>query len=210
MEKLPISLCMIVRNSGKRLAEVINKHKDLVSEVLVLDQDSEDETGEIATKMADVYVKRRNKGFCEPDRNYLFSLAKQPYILNLDDDEELSPEAVEVLERLIKSRGDIFFFRRQNLVDGIDIQEIMGDDPQPRLWKNGAMRWPDSLHVYPEPAEGVKVFYLREQIVHKRTLEGLKKANLSRNRIADKENIEKQTRFVAAVEDFMSKAKSGN
>ena len=209
MEKLPISLCIIVHNAGKKLEELIDKHKDLVSEVIVLDQGSTDETAEIGKAKADFYVRRSHKGFCEPDREYCFDLAKQPYILNLDDDEELSEEGKKVLEKLVQSRGDVFFFKRKNFVDGVDLEELMGDDIQPRLWKKGALRWGERLHEYPEPAMGLKVFFLKEHINHFRTLEGLKKSNLSRNQVADPENEQKQINFVAAVEKYVAEKKNG-
>ena len=205
MEKLPISLCVISHNSGSKLLELIEKHRDLVSEVIVLDQGSTDGTEDLLKGEVDVFVKRRHKGFCEPDREYCFSLAKNEYVLNLDDDEELSQELKEKLPTLIKSRGDIFFFKRKNLVDGVDIHELMGDDIQPRLWKRGSLRWGVKLHEYPEPALNTKVFFINENIVHKRTLEGLKKSNKARNRIADDLNHQKQVNFVAAVEDYVSK-----
>ena len=205
MEKLPISLCILVHNSGENLRKVVEKHRPFVKEVIVLDQGSTDNTGKIAEEVADLVLKRRHKGYCEPDREYLFSCAKEPYILNLDDDEFLSDAAIENLPSVLKSDGDIFWFHRKNLVDGVDISPIMGNDPQPRLWKQGALRWGDKIHVYPEAPVNAKIFFLDVEIIHDRTLEGLKKANIARNRFVDDEMTKKQLLFIGAVEDFLSK-----
>lgn len=205
MEKLPVSLVMIVCNAADRLEAVISHHRSFVSEVVVLDQGSTDGTYEVAEKLADLVVRRRHKGYCEPDREYAFSLAKHPYVLNLDDDEFLSPEAVKALGEAVKTDADIFWFKRHNYVDGISIKEIMGEDPQCRFFKRGAVRYSDTMHKYPEPAINTKVFYLDTEIEHRRTLEGLKKANKARNRVADPEVVKMQDEFVQAVEDFLKK-----
>lgn len=206
MEKLPISLVVIVRNAKENLKKLIEDHRPLVEEVVVLDQGSDDGTFDVAQELADIAVRRRNKGFCEPDREYAISLATQPYVLMLDDDERLSDELRAKLDQLIKSDGDIFWFKRQNFVDGVDIQEIMGDDLQCRFWKSGAVRWSDVMHKFPEAAMSTKVFFINSPIEHYRTLEGLKKTNLRRNEVAkNQDTIDLQNRFILGVENFLAK-----
>ncbi len=47
-QRLPISVCMIVRNEEKHLAEALKSVCDLVGEVIVVDTGSHDRTMEIA------------------------------------------------------------------------------------------------------------------------------------------------------------------
>lgn len=206
MEKLPISLVVIIRNGKDNLKQLIETHRPLVSEVVVLDQSSTDGTFEVAKELADIAVQRRNKGYCEPDREYAISLTNQPYVLMLDDDERLSDELRDKMEQLIKSSGDVFWLRRQNFVDGVDIEEIMGEDYQCRFWKAGAVRWSDEIHKFPESAVNTKVFYIKSPIEHHRTFEGLKKANQRRNEVVREQGVvDMQNRFILGVENFLSK-----
>ena len=203
MEKLPISLCIITRNSADRLEEMVNKHKGFVSEVVIADQSSTDGTWEVVQKVADKPVRRRHKGTADLDRNWLFSLAKGPWILYLDDDEYLSPKAIKALPELIKDNVDVYWIKEKNLVNGVDIEEILGDDPHPRLFKKGAVRFPDQIHTYPEPADNVSVAYVDYYIVHDRTLDKIKEANRARNPIASPEQIQAQETFISKCEELL-------
>jgi glycosyltransferase involved in cell wall biosynthesis len=205
---LPISLVAIVRNAGGRVKALIEKHRDVVSEVIIVDQMSTDGTYEEALQYADKVFRKRNKGTADPDRNWAFSLASQPYVLYLDDDEYLTDEAKQVLPHVLATDGDVFWLKRQNFVDGVSIEEIMGDDIQCRLFKCGAVRFPDEIHRYPEQAVNTKVFYLDVAIRHDRTFAQLVKSNKAREVIASKEDIEKQNSFISKVEALL-KEKDG-
>lgn len=203
MKKLPITLCVITRNSADRIREMVEKHKPFVDEVLIVDQSSTDGTWEIVKEIADHPIKRRHKGTADPDRNWLFQNAKNPWILYLDDDEYLSPRAIKALPRLIKDNIDIYWLKEINLVDGTDIREILGDDVHPRLFKKGSIRFPDQIHTYPEPANEVKVAFVNYHIIHDRSLEKIKEANRARNQIASPEQIQVQENFIKQVEDLL-------
>ncbi len=171
----------------------------------MVDQSSTDGTYELALEKADSVVRRRAKGFCEPDRNYAAALAHCPYVFLLDDDERLSPELIEILPDLVKTNADIFWFKRANFVDGVDIGEMLGHDLQCRMWKPGAVEWSDIMHQYPLGARNTKVFYVEKPINHFRTFAGLKKSNLSRNAVVSSpDQAEMQTKFVMAVESFLA------
>lgn len=200
-QKLPISLVLIVRNSAGRLKEVINAHKNLVSEVIVVDQSSDDGTYEEGLEHADFVIRTRNKGACEGDRNLAFSLGNQPWVLNLDDDEFLDAKAIEVLPALINSGVDIVWFKRDNLVDGVSIKDKMGDDIQCRLFKKGAVKWSDRIHTYPEPAKGAQVLYCEHWIRHVRTFAGIKATHERRKAVLSPEALEQERQFLAMVAD---------
>lgn len=203
LTKLPISLVMIVHNSGGRLKDVISAHREFVSEVIVVDQSSTDGTYEEALELADLVVRRTCKGTADPDRNFAFSLANNPWVLYLDDDEKLDKAAIESLPRILESGANIVWFGRRNYVDGIDLTAEIGKDPQCRLFNKGAVEFPDQIHTYPAPAPGALVLYSNEWINHYRTLEGLKKANKARERIAGPEAKKAQTDFIARVEQLL-------
>ena len=101
-KKLPISLCIITHNSEDRIKDMILKHKDVVSEVIVVVQKSTDDTLARAREVADVVIERRCKGTSDPDRDWLFALAKHEWILYLDDDEYASTKLKGKFKQLIK------------------------------------------------------------------------------------------------------------
>ena len=199
-EKLPISLVTIVRNAGGRLRKLIEAHRDLVSEVIVVDQGSTDGTYEEAVELADKVFRKKRKGVSDPDRLWAHSLGSYTYVLYLDDDESLSIKAREALTAFVKADFDCIWFNRLNLVDGVDIFPILKEDPQLRLFKRGSVRYAEKDHVYPEVANGVKVAHSPYEIIHERTLVGMKASNLGREGLYSKKHIEMQHHFIQEVE----------
>ena len=203
MKKLPITLVVITYNDADRLEKLIQKHKHLVEEVIVVDQGSTDSTPAVCEKLADLTFHKRRKGVSDPDRLWAHSLGKSDYVLYLDTDEYLSDKAIELLPKLVEANFDCVWFNRKNLVDGVDIEKILGNDPQLRLFKKGSVRYPERDHVYPEVANGVKVAHVDAEIVHARTLEGLKKAHKARESLYSAKHVSMQHRFVAQVAEIL-------
>ncbi len=205
----PISLVVISYNGESRIKKMLDYHRPYFQEIIVLDQGSTDNTKAISEEIADLVVTVRNKGYSDGDREYAFSLASLPHVCYLDDDEFVSEEALATFDKLLASNIDAFWFRRQNMVDGIDIQEILGDDIQCRLWRKGAVKWPQRLHSFPKSAENIKVAFLQTPIIHERTYEGLKAANKAREPFTDQETLSLQNNFLKAVEVIMGRSKNG-
>lgn len=203
LKQLPITLVMVVRNSNGRLKDVIKAHRDIVSEVVVVDQSSDDGTYEEALEHADFVFKRTNKGRCEPDRNFAFTTGSHDWVLNLDDDEYLDDKTKERLSEYLASGADIVWFNRRNYVDKKDLSDVIGNDPQCRLFRRGTLNWPDAMHRYPEPRQGAQVYFSDGWINHYRTLEGLKSANRKRNRVASPQEIQLQEQFISNVESAL-------
>jgi glycosyltransferase involved in cell wall biosynthesis len=91
-EKRPISLCMIVKNEEKYLAACLDSVRDFVTDMHVVDTGSTDRTIEIAReKGAFVHHFEWINDFSAA-RNYAISKATQPWILQLDADEEILAE----------------------------------------------------------------------------------------------------------------------
>ncbi len=194
---------MICRNAAGRLKKLIESHRDIVSEVIVVDQFSTDGTYEEAEKYADFVVQRRCKGTADPDRNWAFDLASKDYILYLDDDEGLTEEAKKALPDILAAGADAYWFKRDNYVDGIDISEISGEDLQCRLFKRGAVKFPNRIHKYPEPDVDIRTFYLDVAIRHDRGYDQMVKANKSREVVANDSEKELQDNFIARVTDYL-------
>lgn len=86
---LPISLCMIVKNEEKYLEKCLWSVENLVSEMIIVDTGSTDATKQIAGKFgAKIFDFEWIDDFAAA-RNYSLEQATQPYILQLDADEEI-------------------------------------------------------------------------------------------------------------------------
>ncbi len=199
LNKLPITLVMVVRNSGGRLKEVIENHRDIVSEVVVIDQSSTDGTYEEALKYADYVIKRTPKGYNEPDRNFAFQIGTQPWVLNLDDDENLTEESKKLLPEVLEYGADVIWIKRDNWFNGVSLADKIGPDPQCRLFRRGSLKWFDKAHTYPEKANNAVTFYSDLYIVHKRSFDQLVKAHAKRSRVLDENNVRAEEEYLGSI-----------
>jgi glycosyltransferase involved in cell wall biosynthesis len=98
--RLPISLCAMVKNEEHNIRDLLESVVHYVSEIVIVDTGSTDRTVEIAKEYTDrVY----NVGFTNfgDIRTLLVHLSNQPWVLMLDGDERLEPGAEKILEQLV-------------------------------------------------------------------------------------------------------------
>ncbi len=88
---LPISVFIISCDEEDRIARPILSVRDWVQEVIVVDSGSVDDTCNIAAELGANVVHHAWQGF-GPQKIYGESLCKNHWILNLDADEEVTPE----------------------------------------------------------------------------------------------------------------------
>lgn len=99
-DKLPISLCVFVKNEEKNLRDCIESVLPVISEVVIVDTGSTDKTLEIARKYTDRVYSVEFNDFGRI-RTLTAHLSNQPWVLMLDADERLSAEDWPKLARLI-------------------------------------------------------------------------------------------------------------
>ncbi|TGL63611.1 glycosyltransferase family 2 protein [Leptospira sarikeiensis] len=97
---LPISACIITLNEEDNIERCLSS-LDFVNEIIVLDSGSKDKTESIAKKKGAKVVQRKFDDYVS-QKNHVISLAKGPWILTLDADEELSPALKEEIKSLFK------------------------------------------------------------------------------------------------------------
>lgn len=89
---MTISVCMIVKNEEKNLADCLDCLKAIADEIIIVDTGSTDATKSIASKYTDkVYDFEWINDFAAA-RNFAFSKATQDYIYSADADERLDEE----------------------------------------------------------------------------------------------------------------------
>lgn len=120
-EQLPagISLCMIVKNEERFLAECLRSVRDVVDEINVVDTGSSDRTVEIAREFGANVVFREWRNDFGWARNESLALATRRWTLVLDADEEIASESLALLRALRETPADLtgVYLRIQNLVD---------------------------------------------------------------------------------------------
>ncbi|TNE68927.1 glycosyltransferase [bacterium] len=94
MKRLPISVCLITKNEEQYLDSCLKSVKDWVNEIIVVDTGSTDRTVEIAKENGAKVSYFEWIGDFSAARNESISKATNPWILQLDADEEIIQDTV--------------------------------------------------------------------------------------------------------------------
>jgi len=108
-EQLPegVSLCMIVKNEERFMAECLESVKDWVDEICIVDTGSTDRTVEIARSYGAKMEFREWRNDFAWARNESLAMATKRWTLVLDADEELSRESGPLLRALRTTPADL-------------------------------------------------------------------------------------------------------
>lgn len=91
MSKLPISVFIIAKNEADRIPLAIRSVRDWVDEVIVIDSGSEDDTVAVSGSLGARTEYRAWTGYGE-QKVYGESLCRNDWLMNIDADEEITPE----------------------------------------------------------------------------------------------------------------------
>ena len=146
MQKL--SVIMVIWNEAKKIRKCLESVK-WADEIIVVDQSSADNTVEICGEYTDKVFIVKHKNFCEPDRPFALSKAKNDWVLYVDADEEIPPELhdeiVGVLSHTLVKNS--YYISRKNIFLG---KWIRGCGWYParvlRLFKKGYAKIPENIH----------------------------------------------------------------
>ena len=98
-----LSLLLITKNAQELLENSLNSCKDLVGEIIVVDNNSKDNTREILKKyQAKIYQSSLND--LGQQRAYGLSKVKNEWVLILDSDEVISDSLKKEIIKLLKSK----------------------------------------------------------------------------------------------------------
>ncbi len=95
-----ISLCMIVKNEERFLAQCLRSVAGAVDEIIIVDTGSSDRTIEIARSFGARVIEREWRDDFSWARNESIKDATKRWIMFLDADEELTPESKDALKQL--------------------------------------------------------------------------------------------------------------
>lgn len=113
MNKVPLSVTILTKNSQKYLKEVLAS-LEIFDEVLVYDTGSEDKTMEIARRFSNVSLCERSFIGFGPTHNMASNQAKHDWILSIDSDEIVTAGLAKEIQALKLTRGCVYSFPRHN------------------------------------------------------------------------------------------------
>jgi len=102
MAKIPLSLVVITKNEEENIVKCLESAYNWADEIVIVDDESTDQTVAIAEKYADRIFHRRmdNEG---KHRNWAYAQAKNEWVLSLDADEYVTEELKEEISQAIKN-----------------------------------------------------------------------------------------------------------
>jgi glycosyltransferase involved in cell wall biosynthesis len=107
---LDVSAIIITKNESANLHDCLSSLTDLVSEIVIVDSQSEDDTLEIAKKFNSKIIQTQDWPGFGPQKNRALSYATGDWVLSIDADERLTPELVSEIKIAIANAGSTTCF----------------------------------------------------------------------------------------------------
>jgi glycosyltransferase involved in cell wall biosynthesis len=146
----PISGFVVTYNRANVLEACLTRLR-FVDELIVVDKSSTDSTPEIARRFADLYEKVPWTPLAEDTRGYAESLCSYDWILFLDDDEVLSPDAGNLLRRAISEQpADVYAIPIRHYFLGRRDERKDNLEHRPSLYRRGSLIHSKVIHEIPE------------------------------------------------------------
>jgi len=153
---------IVVRNESERLKVLFPLIRPVFSEIVLVDQESTDDTVEIAKEYCDLILSDKPQGYADPSRPTAARFTNSEWIIPLDADEFLTKEFVKELPELIDCRDWIsgYFlnlatirtenFKLDEILDFQNNQHKYSHASWPntyRLFRRDRVIWPNKIHI---------------------------------------------------------------
>lgn len=162
---MKISALILAKNEEEMISGCI-KQLNFVDEIIVLDQNSNDKTVEIAKSLG-AKIIRNASGQFDLDRSTLRQSAKEQWLLYVDADERFDDKVVNEIKSVVKeNKKGAYYFARKNIVLGKWLKHGgWWPDYVPRFFsKEILISWQGRVHESPE-VDG-PVYYAKNPIKH--------------------------------------------
>lgn len=162
---MTISALVLVKNEEEMIEDCL-KQLRFADEIVIVDQDSVDNTLKIARKYTDKIFKSSTNDFAQ-NRNTLKDLAKGEWLLYVDADERLSQDLIKEIKIAIsKNEFSVFYVPRKNYILGKWVKHGgWWPDYAPRLVRKSKLeKWQGVVHE--SPVISGKISYLKTPIEH--------------------------------------------
>lgn len=146
-----ISVVINTLNEAENLSKTIASVKNLASEIVVVDMESDDGTVSIAKKLGAKVFTHKREGYVEPARNFAVSKATGDWILVLDADEVVTQGLSLHIKKILKNpTADYFRIPRKNIIFGNWMQHTRWwPDHNIRFFRKGFVSWSEDIHSVP-------------------------------------------------------------
>ncbi|PIQ83290.1 MAG: hypothetical protein COV75_08300 [Candidatus Omnitrophica bacterium CG11_big_fil_rev_8_21_14_0_20_63_9] len=146
--KVPVTVVILTKNEAARIRECIESVR-WAAEVLVIDDDSADDTREIAASLGARVLRRtmENEG---RHRNWAQAQAAHEWVLNLDADERVTPELAQEIAAVVQGHPayETYAIPRRNFIGPRWVRHGgWYPSAQLKLFKRSVLRWEEaSVH----------------------------------------------------------------
>jgi len=142
--------CFVVAYNRAKLLRACLIRARFAEELIVIDKSSTDETPAVAKEFADKYERVPWSAIAEDNRHYAESLCSHEWIVFLDDDEVLSPDAGRYLRAAVASdAADVYSFPIRHHFFG-RWEEHFQPEWRPILYRKGALDHSRKVHTPPK------------------------------------------------------------
>lgn len=164
---MKLSVAMITFNEEKNLERTLNSVKKIADEIVIVDSGSTDKTEEIARKYNCKFIKNKWLGY-GPQRNLAIENSTNPWILNIDADEELSLGLQKRIKEIKESKDkkEVFKINFTSVCFNKKLKHGgWSGTYRIRLFKKDAGRFNDNM-VHEEFITKKEVYPIKEDIYH--------------------------------------------
>ncbi len=147
--KKTLSVVVSAYNEEQSLARCLSS-VSFADEIVVIDNQSQDKTAEIAKKFTGRVYSQKNILMLNTNKNFGFGRATGDWILNLDADEEVPKELAGEIRSVIDAdpKENGFWIPRKNIIFGKWITHgLWWPDRQLRLFRRGKGKFP-CVHIH--------------------------------------------------------------
>jgi len=169
---MKLSVVIAARNEESEIKDSLDSVKNLADEIILVDNQSHDNTVEIARKFAaKVFPHPNDPVHLNVSKNFGFTKAHGDWILSLDADERISSELAKDIRFATSyvpraKRYAAYQFPRQNIIFGQWIKHgLWYPDEQIRLFRKGRAKFP-GIHNHEKLAVEGDVGNLSGHLIH--------------------------------------------
>ncbi len=187
---LPLSIFLITRNEANRLPRTLAAVRGLADEIVVVDSGSTDGTQDVARRFGAKLIETHWRGY-GPQKRFAEEQCRNVWVLNLDADEECTPELVADIRALFLGEGpalDGYGFPIVEIFPGETAPTFLGHSLAPvRLYRLDRGRYADAMvHDRVEMMPGSRTGTLRGIVLH-RSIDSISQTVDKLNRYSDQQ-----------------------
>ncbi|GEM_PF-542429 len=164
--QVPLSVVILAKNEAGRIRDCIASAA-WADEILVIDDESVDDTSAIATSLGG-RVLRRKMDIEGRHRNWAHAQAKHEWILSLDADERVTPELAEEIKQVVTngSTYELYAIPRRNYIGTCWVRHGgWYPSAQLKLFKRGIFHWEETT-VHPRAFSDKPAGQLSHDLLH--------------------------------------------